>query len=343
MHSIFALLLAAVAAPSLAQDSEPLRVVTTIGVLADLVREIGGDRVEVSVLSRPDQDLHYLQARPTLMKAARSADLFIQVGMELEPWAALVIDGAGNPAIQVGQPGHLIASTGVTALERPTVLSRELGDVHPFGNPHVWLDPIQLLTMSRNVEVALVRLAPDAADACRERGKAFRTRLLRRLYGQSLLEQFGEDKVLRLVHQDKFLAYLDHKGLRGELGGWMQQAAGLRGKSIVTFHRTFSYLAHRFGLEVPITLEEVPGISPSARHRDAVIARMKEQRIDTIVLAPYYPLDVARSIAEHAGARLIQLPIDLQPDQGIRTCFDLFDYLLARLDGADGTGTADRE
>src|SRR5690349_21375247 len=111
-----------------------LEVVTTLSVLADLARQVGGAHVNVEALSDPRQDPHYVEPKPTLMQKARAADVFIEVGLQLELWGAKVAEGSGNPRIQMGQPGRVIASAGIETLELPTSISREWGDVHPYGN-----------------------------------------------------------------------------------------------------------------------------------------------------------------------------------------------------------------
>lgn len=313
------------------RDREPLAVVTTLGVLADLVQQVGGAEVTVEALATPDQDPHSVQPRPTLMKKARDAELFIEIGLQLELWASKVVEGSGNPRIQAGQPGRLVATFGVTTLERPELLSRDLGDVHPYGNPHVWLDPIQAITMAGNIEQALARLRPESAATFAARRQTFQTSILERLFGPELLGQVGEEKVMRLTQQGKLEAYLEHKQLAARVGGWMASCRPLRGKAFISYHRTFSYLAQRFGFEVPATLEEKPGIPPSARHRDAILARIREGGIQAIVQAPYYSRSAADHVAAETEIEVLILPIDLNPEAGIRTYFDLIDVLVQRL------------
>src|SRR5262249_34299565 len=146
----FLALLGAPVAPTPQSNEKPLEVVTTLGVLASLASEVGGTRVHAEALADPRQDPHYVEPKPTLMQKARAADLFIEVGLQLELWGEKVASGSGNPKIQMGQPGRVVASTGVQTLELPAVLSREWGDVHPYGNPHVWLDPLNAKTMAEN-------------------------------------------------------------------------------------------------------------------------------------------------------------------------------------------------
>ena len=145
-------------------SDEQLEVVTTLSFLKDLAEAVGGEHVHAQSLSDPRQDPHYVEPKPTLMQKARAADLFIEVGLQLELWSEKVVAGSGNPKIQSGQPGRVIATRGVQALEQPSVLSREWGDVHPYGNPHVWLDPLNAKTMAENVADAFALLVTNESS-----------------------------------------------------------------------------------------------------------------------------------------------------------------------------------
>jgi zinc/manganese transport system substrate-binding protein len=147
------------------EEQESLAVVATLPVLGALAREIGGDRIAVEVLSHPDQDPHYVQPRPTLMKKVRKADVFIELGLGMEIWAQKVVDGAGNPRVALGQPGRIVASAGVVTIDRPTNVSRALGHIHPQGNPHIWLDPLRSRRMASTIAAGLARVAPASKES----------------------------------------------------------------------------------------------------------------------------------------------------------------------------------
>ncbi|MCE9595608.1 MAG: metal ABC transporter substrate-binding protein, partial [Planctomycetes bacterium] len=221
-----------------AQDAKtpPLRVVTTLGVLADFAKQIGGDRVDVHALADARQDPHYVEPRPTLMQRARDADVFIEVGLQLEMWAEKVVAGSGNTKIQTGQPGRIVASAGVSTLELPTTLSREWGDVHPYGNPHIWLDPLNAKDMAANICEGLCKVDSAHAAEFRTRLDAFQQKVDDALFGAELVKQVGGKKLARLARQNSLDEFLKSKQLEDSLGGWLKLAHGLQGRPIVTYH-----------------------------------------------------------------------------------------------------------
>ena len=318
--------------PSLAaQDEEPLEVVTTLGVLASLAEEVGGARVHAQALADPRQDPHFVEPRPTLMQKARAADLFVEVGLQLELWAEKVAAGSGNTRIQTGQPGRVIASTGIQTLELPAVLSREWGDVHPYGNPHVWLDPLNVKTMAENVCAALCKLDGPHAAEYRANLERFQQRIDEALFGPKLVEEVGGRQLGRLARAGRLAEYLEREELAGALGGWLKKAEPLHGRPVVTYHKTSAYLADRFGFLVPIEIEEKPGIPPSARHRDRVLELMRAQKVKTILQEVFYERSAADYLAEKTGARAVVVPIDVGSEVGVEDYFALIDRVLDEL------------
>jgi zinc/manganese transport system substrate-binding protein len=260
-----------------------LSVLTTLGVLADVTREIGRERVDVDALADPGQDPHYVQARPTLMKKARGADALILVGLELELWADLVADGSANGTIQRGRPGRIVASRGIRTLQLPEVLTRDAGHVHPQGNPHVWLDPVNFRTIAANVARGLSEIDPGHRDTYEANLAAYTAKLDAALFGPELVAEVGGDRLARLAEQGRLFEYLERRELADRLGGWLARASSLRGQRIVSYHQTWIYLARRFGFDVPIEIEEKPGIPPSARHRERVIDTIRETGASAIL------------------------------------------------------------
>jgi zinc/manganese transport system substrate-binding protein len=318
------------------QDAPPkLRVVTTLGFLARLAEQVGGDRVEVSSLCDARQDPHFVEPRPTLMQRARQADLFVEVGLSLELWADKVADGSGNPRIQAGQPGRVIASAGITTLELPRELSRAWGDVHPGGNPHLWLDPLNAGDMAGNIVAGLVRVDPQHAEDYRTRLAALQADLEVRLFGRDLVDEVGGAKLARLARQGRLAEYLKSHELSARLGGWLARAAPLRGRPVVSYHKTFVYFAERFGLELPVQIEELPGIPPSARHRDEVVRVMRERGVKCLLLETFYDRAAADYLAEQTGARVEVVPIDAGPEVGLASYPELIDRLLDALLAAE--------
>ncbi len=331
MHVFTGTLLALATSFPRQEAERRLEVVTTLSVLADIAQEIGGERVHVESLTDPRQDPHYVEPRPTLMQRARAADLFVEIGLQLELWAEKVAAGSGNPRIQTGQPGRLIASAGVQTLELPAVLSREWGDVHPYGNPHVWLDPLNAKIMAENICTAFCKLDSPHEGEYRQNLEGYQRRIDEALFGPELVEQVGGRQLSRLARTGRLVEYLQREDLAGALGGWLKKAEPLRGRPIVTYHKTTAYLAERFGFEVPIEIEEKPGIPPTARHRDRVVELMKGRKVKTILLELFYERSAADYLADKTGARVVPLPIDTGEAVGARDYFALLDKILDEL------------
>ena len=326
-----ALLLTPLSAPAQKPAEPRLKVVTTLSVLADLAREVGGDRTDVQALSDPREDPHYVQPRPTLMQRAREADVFVEIGLQLDMWGPKVVEGSGNPRIQAGQVGRIVAAAGIPTLELPQQLSREWGDVHPFGNPHIWLDPLNAKDMAANIAHGLEKADPEHKDGYEERLKSFQDRIDVALFGDALVKEVGGRQLARRAREGKLDEWLTGKGLADKLGGWLKKARPLRGRPIVTFHKSQIYFAERFGLKIPIEIEEKPGIPPSARHRDAVVALIKGQGVRTILEEVFYDRGAADYLSKETGAHVVIVPIDVGPDVGIATYFDMIGNELDRL------------
>jgi zinc/manganese transport system substrate-binding protein len=325
--------LVALGGAALAQDAAKtkLHVVTTLGVLADLARQVGGDLVDASALADARQDPHYVEPRPTLMQRARDADVFIEIGLQLEMWGDKVVAGSGNTKIQTGQPGRIVASTGISTLELPTTLSREWGDVHPYGNPHVWLDPLNAKDMAANICDGLCKVDAAHASDYKAHLEAFQSKIDDSLFGAELVKQVGGKKLARLAREDRLNDYLQSKDLTKLLGGWLKLAQPLKGRPVITYHKTSIYLANRFGFGVPVEIEEKPGIPPSARHRDAVIEMIQQQGIKTVMQEPYYDRSAADYLAAQTKVHVIVVSIDVGTEVGVADYFALIDTLLGHL------------
>lgn len=307
----------------------PVRVVTTLDFLARLTRDVGGDAVEVTALVDGRQDPHFVEPRPTLMQRAREAELFVEVGLDLELWADKVVEGSGNPRIQRGRPGRVVASRGLATLELPLELSRAWGDVHPSGNPHLWLDPLNAIDMAANIAEALATTDPGRTEHYRRGAEAVRSDLLERLFGERLVAELGAAKLVRLARQGSLEAWLAENDLSGLRGGWLAKAAPLVGRPVVSYHRTFIYFAERFGLVLPIQIEDKPGIPPTARQRDRVLEVLREQGVRTLLIERFYERGAADWLAEKSGASVQPVAIDSGAELGLESYAALIDALLA--------------
>ncbi len=315
-------------------QDEPVRVVTTLGVLKYVAEQVGGDRVRAAALAPAGQDPHTIVPTPDLQRKAAEAQLFVQVGRGLELWAKNVIDGSGNTKIAPGQPGHVWASTSCPLLELPKELSREWGDIHPEGNPHVWLDPLSIRIIAANVCEALCKVDPAGAESYRKNLESFDRRVADALYGKELIEAVGWKRVGILDRRLKGGELDDHlkdRGLTDKLGGWLAKARPLKGAKVISYHKTYIYFAQRFGFDIVAELEERPGIPPTAAHRDKVVELAKLHKVKAILSDNFYPRGAADYVARETGAKALATYIDVGAAEEVSDYFKLIDRLLEPL------------
>jgi zinc/manganese transport system substrate-binding protein len=273
-----------------------IKVVATLPDLASLAREIGGDKVEVSAMAKPTEDSHFVDARPSFVVQLRSADVLIDGGAELElGWLPPLLQNARNPKLEVGKPGRVQASQGVRLMNVPTNETRAAGDVHALGNPHFMTDPIIAKTVAQHIAQSFAGVdAPNAAS-----------------YD---------------ANYKKFEATINAK-----LQEWGAAMLPFKGQSVVAYHDSWVYFAHRFGLNIEIFLEPKPGIPPSPSHLAEVIDKMKAQKIKAIIVEPFHDRKIAEKVASSTGAKVVdfaQYPGAL-PDTD--SYVKLIDALVSRL------------
>ncbi len=285
--------------------AKPLLVVTSTEDLAAFAREVGGERVQAISLSRGYQDPHFVDAKPSYMVQLKKADLFVEVGRDLEVgWVPALLNGSRNPKILPGAPGFVDASSQVSIFEIPASVSRAQGDVHPFGNPHYWLDPMNGVPMARAIRDGLSRVSP--ADAA--------------LFAQRCAD--FEKRVIGAAERFKARA----------------RSLGLEGMKVVTYHRSWPYFANAFGLEVVNYVEPRPGIPPSPGHVQDLIAQMKRGGVRLLIMEDFFDPRLPQRISKDTGVPLVVLPTSVGAEEKIRTCFDLFERQLDLIAAALGKG-----
>jgi zinc/manganese transport system substrate-binding protein len=317
-------------------QQKKVKVVCTLPTLKSFVAEVGGDRVDVIALAKGDQDPHFVTPTPVLMRKTREADLFVENGFSLELWADEVVNGSGNSRIFRGTPGRIVAGTGIPTLEIPSVLTRELGDIHPQGNPHVWLDPLLAKMEAANIAEGLKRIDPSGADYYSARLADFNKRIDVALFGPDLLKILGIQKLTRLAWSGDLQSFLDFNKLDGKplsslKGGWLKQAEALRGIKVVEFHKVWVYFARIFGIQLLGTVEERPGIPPGPQHIRQITELVSTQKVPLIMVDNFYDPSLPNSIARQTGAVVVLLPNQVEGEPEIKTYFDLMDHLLRKL------------
>jgi zinc/manganese transport system substrate-binding protein len=278
-----------------------LRVVASIEALADLSRQVGGDRIEVTSLSRGYQDPHFVEAKPSLVLALNRADALVHVGLDLEVgWLPPLVQQSRNGRIQRGQPGNIDASSSIRPEDIPSVPSdqlRALGDIHPLGNPHYWIPPKNARAIAQLLAARFTALDGDGAATYKAELARFEARLA------------AKEKE------------------------WEAAAASLRGARIVTYHKSWSYVAHWLGMEEVGYIEAKPGIPPTANHTAQLVEMMKKSGVKIVVVESFYPSTMARFVADNGHARLVSAPSNVGATPAIKTYFDLVDAVIAALRG----------
>lgn len=287
----------------------PLTVVATTPDLGALARAIGGDEVAVTVLAKPSEDPHFVEARPSFVKAVSGADLFVQNGLDLElGYVPVLLTGARNPRVLAGQPGHLDASVAIVPLNVPVVpVDRSMGDVHALGNPHYLLDPLNGLKVAALLRDRLTALRPAAQATFAARYDAFRQALDEALVGAPLARKYDAQKLAALFAHGRLEAFLAQQGDAAALGGWLGALAPHAGALAVDDHPLWTYFAQRFGLRIVGHLEPKPGVPPTTRHLQELITRMRAEHVGLILAAAYYDPRHAELVAAQTGATVVRL------------------------------------
>lgn len=291
--SIIALTAAAVVAAAPAYAQKKLNVVTSTEDLASIAREIGSEKVSVTALAKGYQDPHFVEPKPSFILAVSRANLYVAVGRELEiGWLPPLLNSSRNAKIQPGADGYLDASLNVRILEMPTTqITRAMGDVHPLGNPHYWLEPGNGRLIAQAIRNKLSELSPN-------------------------------DKAYFAQRYDDF----DKRLAAGEKR-WDATMAPYKGTKLVTYHRSWPNFMERFGLQVVGYVEPKPGIPPSPSHTLELIEDMKRQGIKLIVVEPYFDLKTPQAIANQIpGAKVIVLAPSVGGEKQVTDYIQLFDY-----------------
>jgi len=277
-----------------ADASKSIRILSSTTDLASIASFIGGDRVKTESIAKGKSNPHFVEVLPSYMIKAARADIYLKVGMGLDLWADYIIDGSRNNRIVI-----VDCSQDIIALEKPTTkVNASMGDVHPQGNPHYWLDPDNGIVIARKIEEALEGKDPDNASYYRRNLDAFIQRIT--------LEKTR----------------------------WKDKAEKLAGLEIVTYHNSWPYFCRAFGIKVAGYVEPKPGIEPTPSHTSELVQLMKSRNIKIIGKEPYYSDRTPKTIARLTGAKVVNLPPSVGGDKQAVDYFSLFDTLLDRLNKA---------
>jgi len=310
-----------------------LNVLTTHTVLKSIAEEVGGQHVSVSCLSTGREDPHAIQAKPSYMVKARRADLFIKIGMDLEiGYEQLVVDGSRNGKIRLGEAGYMDTSLNVHRRGVPTTkVDRSMGDVHPQGDPHYWMDPYNARLIALSISRRLASLDPANAAAYEANFDEFERRIDEAMFGKGLLGEVEGDRLWSLQSSGKLEAYMENRNLGDKADGWHRQMKPLRGAKVITYHRSWDYFAERFGLDIVAELEPKPGIPPSPGHLRHVIDVATVKRVGMILMEPFYNRKAADFVAERTGAMTVEATNAVEGQPGVNDYFSLIDNVIRKL------------
>jgi zinc/manganese transport system substrate-binding protein len=271
-----------------------LNVLATLPWIGSAAKEIGKDKINVTVLAKPSQDAHFLEAKPSMVLAARKADIIMYDGLDLEiGYLPLVMEASKNPKLMPGQPGNFDCSQFITPLEKPTTVDRSMGDVHPLGNPHYHFSPSRVLRVAEG----MTRLLADA-----DRSNAG--------FYEANYKIFAE----RLREKEK---------------QW--HTVPFQGRKYIAYHKYFEYLADEFGFRFIGYLEPKPGIPPSAGHIEGLIETMKKEKPSAILVTPAYGMQEAESLSAKTVVKVIVLPHDVGSMDGTDDLISFWDKVILSL------------
>jgi zinc/manganese transport system substrate-binding protein len=298
MNRYFAKLMALLLASSILPVQAAIKVLATTPEWASLTRELGGDKVDVYAATSAFQDVHRVEAKPSLVARARNADLVVAAGAELEiGWLPILLRESGNARIQPGNPGYFEATSVLHLLEIPSAVDRSMGDIHPLGNPHTHLDPHNVALVATALTARLMAVDPPNAKTYEARGADFQARW------------------------------------KAAMARWEQQAAPLKDMPVVVIHRDQVYLCHWLGLKELAAIEPKPGVPPSSAYLAELVTRLSASPPKMILRNAYNDSKAVDWLSERIHVPVVLLPYSVGGTPAAKDLFGLFDDTLNRLTG----------
>jgi zinc/manganese transport system substrate-binding protein len=271
-----------------------LNIVATLPWIGSAAKEIGKDKINVTVLIKPSQNAHMIEAKPSMILAARKADILMYNGLDLEiGYLPLIIESSKNPKLMPGQQGNFDCSQFITPLEKPTTVDRSMGDVHPLGNPHYHFSPSRVLRVAEGITRLLAEADKGNAGYYEANYKAFTERL------------HEKEKQWRTVP--------------------------FQGKKFIAYHKYFEYLSSEYGFRIIGYIEPKPGIPPSAGHIEGLIETMKRENPTALLVTPAYGMKEAESLSAKTGVKVIVLPHDVGSMDGTGDLISFWDKVITSL------------
>ena len=279
-----------------ALNATKIVVVTTTSDLKSITELIGNDKVDVSSIATGFQNPHFVDPKPSYIIKLSKADMFVTVGLDLETgWSPQLLSSSRNPKIQKGSNGYVDASVGVTLMQVPSSINRGEGDIHIFGNPHYWLDPVNGKQIAKNICDGLEKISPENKAFFEANLKAFNTKI-------------------------------DLK-----LEEWAIKMSPFKGSKIIAYHNEWCYFENRFGMNIVDFLEPKPGIPPTPTQLVKIISEIKSNSIKVIISSPYFTTSSSDVVSQQTGAKTVILGTSVGAFDSIKDYFELFDYDIDKL------------
>lgn len=269
---------------------QKLNIVATTTDLADLAKNIGGDKVNIICLSKGNQDLHSIEPRPSMVINIKNADMLIVVGMDLDMWAKSLADAAKNSKVMIGSRGYLDVSLNVPKLDVPAKVDASMGDIHIYGNPHYWISPDNGKIILKSIYEKMIELQPANAEYFKK-------------------------------NYDDYLSKLDQN-----IKKWKEMLKPFAGTKVVTYHESWPYFAEDFNLSVDGFIEPKPGMAPSPSHVLALEEKIKADGVKLILVEPFYDIREAEKIAKDTGIKYIVIASSVGAVSGTGSYLEMFDY-----------------
>src|SRR5438552_13567354 len=277
-------------------NAKTIKVVTTLTDLRSITELIGGDKVSVTSIATGYQNPHFVDPKPSYIISLSNADMFVTIGLDLETgWSPQLLSSSRNTKIQKGAAGYVDASEGVNLLQVPTAANRAEGDIHIYGNPHYWLDPLNGKIIARNIANGIERVDPSNKNFYEANLKAF------------------DDKI------------------DAKMKEWQAKMAPFKGANVIAYHNEWVYFETRFGLHVVDFMEPKPGIPPTPSQLVKVINEVKANNVKVIISSPYFTTSSSDVVSKQTGAKELTLATSVGAFSSVKNYFDLFDYDINQL------------
>lgn len=305
----------------ISEEPKKLKIVTTLTVLQKITQDLAKDKAIVSSLTLPNEDPHFIREKPTFKTILKDADMLVSIGNGLEIWLKKVLIATQNPKILESAQGFINTSQNSSLLEVPSNLSKSQGDIHPQGNPHIWLSPQQTLKIADNIKNGLIKNDPKNKDFYTKNYESFKSSLTRSMFGETITKSYSADFLWKLKEGGKLNEYLAARKLT--VGGWVKEMSEMK-SSLFTYHPVFSYFAKDFNVKIIADIEEKPGSSPSLKHLSLLRAQAKNVVNCNIVAANYYlgSKGLIEKMANDIKGKFVFIQADASSDESYVTMMD---------------------